>query len=124
LRNLKVAYIFATYRLLIRYHEMKQDIFQAIADPTRRAILALIAIQALTPNAMADKFDMSRQAVSKHIKVLHECDLIKPEQSGREIYYHFNARKMQEFDHWLAQFRKNWENQFNQLDELLLTMKK
>jgi DNA-binding transcriptional ArsR family regulator len=103
---------------------MKQDIFQAISDPTRRAILALIAIQALTPNAMADKFDMSRQAVSKHIKVLHECDLIKPEQSGREIYYHFNARKMQEFDHWLAQFRKNWENQFNQLDELLLTMKK
>ena len=103
---------------------MKQDIFQAIADPTRRAILALIAIQALTPNAMSDKFDMSRQAVSKHIKVLHECELIRPEQSGREIYYHFNARKMQEFDHWLAQFRKNWENQFNQLDELLLTMKK
>ena len=103
---------------------MKQDIFQAIADPTRRAILTLIAIQALTPNAMADKFDMSRQAVSKHIKVLHECELIRPEQSGREIYYHFNARKMQEFDHWLAQFRKNWENQFKQLDELLLTMKK
>ena len=72
---------------------MKQDIFQAIADPTRRAILTLIAIQALTPNAMAEKFDMSRQAVSKHIKVLHECDLIKPVQSGREIYYHFNAKK-------------------------------
>ncbi|HVW97098.1 MAG TPA: metalloregulator ArsR/SmtB family transcription factor [Mucilaginibacter sp.] len=103
---------------------MKQDIFQAIADPTRRAILALIAIQALTPNAMADKFDMSRQAVSKHIKVLHECELIKPEHSGREIYYHFNAKKMQEFDHWLAQFRRNWETQFMQLDEVLLTMKK
>lgn len=103
---------------------MKQDIFQAIADPTRRAILTLIAVQALTPNAMAEKFDMSRQAVSKHIKVLQECDLIKPEQSGREIYYHFNPKKMQEFDKWLAQFRKNWEIQFNQLDDLLANMKK
>ena len=103
---------------------MKQDLFQAIADPTRRAILALIAIQALTPNAMAEKFDMSRQAVSKHIKVLHACELIKPEQSGREIYYHFNPKKMQEFDNWLAQFRESWETQFNQLDEVLLTIKK
>ena len=103
---------------------MKPDIFQAIADPTRRAILTLIAIQALTPKAMAEKFDMTRQAVSKHIKVLHECELIKPEHSGREIYYHFNAKKMQEFDNWLAQFRQSWEIQFNQLDELLLTNKK
>ena len=102
---------------------MKQDIFQAIADPTRRAILALIAIQSLTPNAMAEKFDMSRQAVSKHIKVLQECELIKPEPSGREIYYHLNPRKMQEFDDWLAQFRKSWEAQFNQLDEVLSTIK-
>jgi DNA-binding transcriptional ArsR family regulator len=103
---------------------MKPDIFQAIADPTRRAILSLIVIQALTPNVMAEKFDMTRQAVSKHIKVLQECGLIKPEPSGREIYYHFNAKKMQEFDHWLDQFRKNWETQFNQLDELLSTLKK
>ena len=102
---------------------MKQDIFQAIADPTRRAILTLIAIQALTPNVIAEKFDMSRQAVSKHIKVLHECELIKPEQSGREIYYHFNAKKMQEFDNWLAQFWQSWQIQFNQLDELLSTIK-
>ena len=102
---------------------MKQDIFQAIADPTRRAILTLIAIQALTPNAMAVKFDMSRQAVSKHIKVLYQCELIKPEQAGREIYYHFNAKKMQELDGWIAQFRQNWETQFNQLDELLATIK-
>lgn len=102
---------------------MKQDIFQAIADPTRRTILALIAIQALTPNVIAEKFDMSRQAVSKHIKVLHECGLIKPEQSGREIYYHFVAKKMQEFDNWLAQFRQNIEAQFNQLDEVLSTIK-
>ena len=103
---------------------MKQDIFQAIADPTRRAILALIAIQALTPNVMAEKFDMSRQAVSKHIKVLHECKLIKPVQSGREIYYHFNPKKMQEFDKWLSQFRKIQEIQFNQLDKVLSTIKK
>jgi DNA-binding transcriptional ArsR family regulator len=103
---------------------MKPDIFQAIADPTRRAILTLLALQALTPNAMAEQFDMSRQAVSKHIKVLQECELIKPEQAGREIYYHFNPKKMQELDNWLAQFRKNWENQFNQLDKLLATIKK
>src|SRR6185312_2501466 len=103
---------------------MKQDIFQAISDPTRRAILTLVAIQALTPNAMAEKFDMSRQAVSKHIKVLQECELIKPEQSGREIYYHFNAKKMQEIDKWIDQFRKMWETQFNQLDKVLLTIKK
>lgn len=102
---------------------MKQDIFQAIADPTRRAILTLLAVQALTPNVMAEKFDMSRQAVSKHIKVLQECDLVKPEHQGREIYYHFNAKKMQEFDHWLAQFRQNWQAQFNQLDKLLSTIK-
>lgn len=102
---------------------MKPDIFHAISDPTRRAILMLIAIQALTPNALAEKFDMSRQAVSKHIKVLHECELIKPEHSGREIYYHFNAKKMQEFDNWLAQFRQSWEIQFNQLDGLLSTIK-
>ena len=103
---------------------MKPDIFQAIADPTRRAILSLIAIQALTPNAMAEKFDMSRQAVSKHIKVLHECALIKPEYSGREIYYHFNPKKMQEFDHWMEQFRRTWETQFKQLDKVILTIKK
>jgi len=102
---------------------MKHDIFQAIADPTRRAILTLLTIQALTPNVMAEKFDMSRQAVSKHIKVLQQCELIKPEQSGREIHYHFNAKKMQEFDHWLAQLRKNWETQFNQLDQVLSTLK-
>ena len=101
---------------------MKQDIFQAIADPTRRAILMLIAFQALTPNAMAEKFDMTRQAVSKHIKVLHECDLITAKPSGREIYYHFNPQKLQEFDNWIAELRKSWEIQFNQLDDLLSSM--
>jgi DNA-binding transcriptional ArsR family regulator len=103
---------------------MKQDIFQAIADPTRRAILTLLAMQVLTPNAMAEKFDMSRQAVSKHIKVLQECELIKPVQSGREIHYHFNPKKIQEFDNWVSKLRKMWETQFNQLDNVLLTLKK
>ena len=103
---------------------MKQDIFQAIADPTRRAILALLAIQALTPNVMAEKFDMSRQAVSKHIKVLQECELIKPEQSGREIYYHFNPKKIQELDDWLSKLMNIWKARFNQLDHVLSTLKK
>lgn len=103
---------------------MKLDIFQAIADPTRRALLTLLAAQALTPNAMAEQFDMSRQAVSKHIKVLYECDLITPEYAGREIYYHFNPGKMQELDQWLEPFRKIWETQFKQLDQVLLNMKK
>jgi len=103
---------------------MKKDLFQAIADPTRRAILTLLAMQALTPNAMAEKFEMSRQAVSKHIKVLQECELIKPEQSGREIYYHFNPKKIQEFDNWVNKLKKIWEAQFNQLDNVLLTLQK
>lgn len=103
---------------------MKQDIFQAIADPTRRTILALVAVHAMTPNAMAEKFDMSRQAVSKHIKVLQDCKLIKPVPSGREIYYHFNPKKMQELDNWLEQFRSSWATQFNQLDIILSKSKK
>lgn len=77
---------------------MRRDVFQAIADPTRRAILSLIALQAMTPNALADHFGRSRQAVSKHIKILTECQLVKPEQSGREMYYHFNPQKMKELD--------------------------
>lgn len=103
---------------------MKQDLFQAIADPTRRAILTLLAMQALTPNTLAEKFDMSRQAVSKHIKVLQECELIKPEQSGREIYYHFNPKKIQELDDWLSKLMNIWKARFNQLDHVLSTLKK
>jgi len=98
---------------------MKQDIFQAIADPTRRAILTLIALQALTPNTMAEKFDMSRQAVSKHIKVLQECGLIKPEQSGREISYHINAKKMKEVADFIEPFRIMWDNRFNKLETIM-----
>ena len=103
---------------------MRRDIFQAIADPTRRAIMVLIALQAMTPNALAEHFDTSRQAVSKHLRILTECELIKQEHQGREIYYHFNPKKMQEIDNWLAQFRKIWETQFKQLDKVLSTIKK
>ena len=102
---------------------MRRDIFQAIADPTRRAIIALIAIQAMTPNALAEHFNTSRQAVSKHIKILTECQLVKQEQSGREIYYHFNPAKMKEVADWLAPFEKMWESRFKQLDNVLTKLK-
>jgi len=102
---------------------MRRDVFQAIADPTRRAIILLVAFQAMTPNAIAEHFDTSRQAVSKHLKILTECELVKQKQSGREIYYQINAKKMKEIDQWLAQFRKIWENRFSELDKVLLNMK-
>ena len=102
---------------------MKRDVFQAIADPTRRAILLLIAAQALTPNALAEEFDISRQAVSKHIKILNECELLEQQKVGREIYYQLKIDKMKEIDQWLEQFRQLWEDRFNQLDELLTTIK-
>lgn len=103
---------------------MRRDIFQAIADPTRRAILILIAVQAMTPNAIAENFNSTRQAVSKHLRILTECELVKPEQKGREIYYTLEIDKMKEIDKWIEQFRKIWETRFNQLDNLLSTMKK
>ena len=104
--------------------ETRRDIFQAIADPTRRGIIALIAVQAMTPNAIAEHFHSSRQAVSKHLRILTECELIKQEQKGREIYYQLELEKMQEIDQWLEQFRHIWESKFNQLDDLLDNMKK
>lgn len=102
---------------------MRRDIFQAIADPTRRAIIALIAIQAMTPNGIAEHFDTSRQAISKHLRVLTECELVKQEHQGREIYYQLEIDKMKEVDKWLEQFRQIWETRFHQLDELLSTIK-
>ncbi len=102
---------------------MRRDVFQAIADPTRRAIIALIALQAMTPNSIAEHFDTTRQAVSKHLKVLTECELVNQEQKGREIYYQLEVDKMKDIDKWLEQFRKIWETRFNQLDELLLKIK-
>lgn len=98
---------------------MRRDVFQAIADPTRRAILSLLVMGAMTPNALAEHFDSTRQAVSKHIKILTECEVITQKQTGREIYYHVNPERMKEIDIWLERFRKMWEARFEQLDDLL-----
>ena len=103
---------------------MRRDVFQAIADPTRRAIIALIALQAMTPNAIAENFNTSRQAVSKHLRILTECELVKQEQEGREIYYSLEIEKMKEIDKWLEQYRKIWEGRFNELDQVLSTLNK
>ncbi len=103
---------------------MRRDIFQAIADPTRRAIISLIALQAMTPNTIAEHFETTRQSVSKHLRILSECELIKQEQKGREIYYQLEIDKMKEIDKWLEKYRKIWETRFNQLDNLLVTIKK
>lgn len=102
---------------------MRRDIFQAIADPTRRAIIALVALQAMTPNAIAEHFDTSRQAVSKHLRILTECEVIKQSRNGREIYYQLEIEKMKEIDEWLEQYRKIWELRFEQLGEVLEVMK-
>ena len=101
---------------------MRRDVFQAIADPTRRAIITLIALQAMTPNALAEHFDTSRQAVSKHLKILTECELVKQDVRGREIYYQLELNKMKEIDQWLEQFKQIWEGRFNELDKVLLTL--
>ena len=103
---------------------MRRDVFQAIADPTRRAIIALLALQAMTPNALAEHFDTSRQAVSKHLRILSECELVSQQQNGREIVYSLEIEKMKEIDKWLEQYRKIWETRFEQLGEVLEVMKK
>ncbi|MBL0912744.1 MAG: winged helix-turn-helix transcriptional regulator [Bacteroidia bacterium] len=102
---------------------MRRDVFQAIADPTRRAILCLVAVQTMTPNAIASHFGSSRQAVSRHIQILLECELLSQEQQGREIYYHINPGKMDEIDKWLTQFKGLLEKRFSQLDEVLTKLK-
>jgi DNA-binding transcriptional ArsR family regulator len=103
--------------------EARRDVFQAIADPTRRAILLLIANQAMTPNALAEHFDSTRQAVSNHIKILTESRLLKQQKVGREIYYQLNPLKILEIDTWLKQFKELLENRFNQLDDILIKLK-
>lgn len=102
---------------------MRRDIFQAIADPTRRAIIALLAVQAMTPNAIAEHFNSSRQAVSKHIRILTECDLLNQDVKGREIYYELQYEKLKELDIYLEKIRQIWEGRFSQLDSLLDTLK-
>ncbi len=102
---------------------MRRDVFQAIADPTSRAIIALLALQATTPNALAEHFDTSRQAVSKHLRVLTECELVTQEQRGREIYYSLEIEKMKEIGEWLAQVQEIWEANYKRLDALLAELK-
>jgi DNA-binding transcriptional ArsR family regulator len=104
--------------------ETRRDIFQAIADPTRRGILSLLAFQAMTPGAIAENFDSSRQTISKHIQILTECQLVKQEQKGREIYYHFNPQKMKEVSDWVEQYRKFWDKKLNSLESYLAKIQK
>lgn len=104
--------------------EIRRDVFQAIADPTRRAILSLVAIQAMTPGAIAENFNSSRQTISKHIQILSECELLHQTQSGREIYYHLNPEKMKEIDKFIEPFRKMWDDRFNKLESIMKNYKK
>jgi DNA-binding transcriptional ArsR family regulator len=97
----------------------RRDVFQAIADPTRRAIITLLALQAMTPSAIAENFDSSRQTISKHIQILQECELLEQEQNGREIYYHINAQKMKEVADFIEPFRKMWDDRFNKLESIM-----
>lgn len=102
--------------------EIRRDVFQAIADPTRRAILGLVVLQAMTPGAIAENFNSSRQTISKHIQILNECELLNQTQSGREIYYHFNPNKMKEIADWLEPYRKMWEDRLTAMENLLNEM--
>lgn len=96
--------------------DLRRDVFQAIADPTRRAIITLVALQAMTPSAIAENFDSSRQTISKHIQILTECELLEQEQNGREIYYHLNPGKMKEIADFIEPFRNMWDDRFNKLE--------
>ena len=102
---------------------MRRDIFQAIADPTRRAIISLIVMQAMTPNTLAEQFDASRQSISKHIKILNECGLITTNQVGRERYYKIQPKKLKEVADWIDPFRQMWEDRYHKLDKVLNQLK-
>jgi DNA-binding transcriptional ArsR family regulator len=98
---------------------LRRDVFQAIADPTRRAILVLVASQAMTAGAIASNFDTARPTVSKHLQILTECELLKQVQNGREIYYHINATKMKDVADFVEPFRKLWDDRFNKLETIM-----
>jgi len=98
---------------------LRRDVFQAIADPTRRAILLLVASQSMSAGAIASNFDTARPTVSKHLQILTECELLKQEQSGREIYYLINAKKMKEVADFIEPFRKMWDDRFNKLETIM-----
>ncbi len=102
---------------------LRRDVFQAIADPTRRAILLLVASQSLTAGAIASNFDTARPTVSKHLQILTECELLEQEQNGREIYYHISATKMKEVSDFIEPFRKLWDDRFNKLESVMKTYK-
>ena len=102
---------------------LRRDVFQAIADPTRRAILVLVASQSMTAGAIASNFDTARPTVSKHLQILTECELLTPEQNGREIYYHLNPRKMKEIADFIEPFRKMWDERFDTLESIMKTYK-
>jgi DNA-binding transcriptional ArsR family regulator len=98
---------------------LRRDVFQAIADPTRRAILLLVASQSLTAGAIASNFDTARPTVSKHLQILTECELLEQKQTGREIYYQINAKKMKEVADFIEPFRKMWDDRFNTLEAIM-----
>ena len=102
--------------------EIRRDVFQAIADPTRRAILALVALHAMTPGAIAENFNSSRQTISKHIQILNECELLNQIHSGREIHYHLNPKKMKVISDWIEPYRKIWEDRLTAIDDILNEM--
>jgi DNA-binding transcriptional ArsR family regulator len=102
---------------------LRRDVFQAIADPTRRAILLLVAAQSMTAGAIAANFDTARPTVSKHLQILTECELLKQEQSGREMHYLINAKKMKEVSDFIEPFRNMWDDRFNKLESIMKTYK-
>ena len=102
---------------------LRRDVFQAIADPTRRAILLLVATQSLTAGAIASNFDTARPTVSKHLQILTECELLEQKQTGREIYYHINAKNMKEVADFIEPFRKMWDDRFSKLEEIMKNYK-
>lgn len=102
---------------------LRRDVFQAISDPTRRAILLLVATQSMSAGAIAANFATARPTVSKHLQILTECELLKQEQNGREIYYHLNPNKMKEIADFIEPFRKMWDDRFNQLETVMKNYK-
>ncbi len=102
---------------------LRRDVFQAIADPTRRAILMLVATHAMTAGAIAANFDTARPTVSRHLQILTECELLTQEQNGREIYYHLNPQKMKEIADFIEPFRNMWDDRFNKLETIMKTYK-
>ncbi|KQS48591.1 MAG: winged helix-turn-helix transcriptional regulator [Flavobacterium lindanitolerans] len=100
---------------------LRRDVFQAIADPTRRAILLLLSTQSMTAGAIASNFDTARPTVSKHLQILTECELLQQEQNGREMYYHLNPNKLKEIADFIEPFQKMWDDRFNKLENIMKT---